>query len=176
MIKIGELIRLKTYEINPHTLAVVPIWLNNQLCSIVYEFDQDMIVEMRPFQIVKHSCNYFGQSYEGRKEGTKALMGATHKPPIILETSTRMYLFPTSSPKRDDCAWLLHSHIIEYYSSLTGTTNVVFSNNKMITLDISVGSFKNQLTNTAQLSTIIERRIEKSVRKLNFYLGDRKRY
>ncbi|MEF3400758.1 competence protein ComK, partial [Listeria monocytogenes] len=37
-------------------------------------------------------------SLAGRKEGTKHLIGVTHKPPIIIDPVTSTYVFPTVAP------------------------------------------------------------------------------
>ena len=52
------------------------------------------------------SCKYFGSSYEGRKEGAKSILGAEYKVPIVVEDSSNLILFPTTSPYADDCIWI----------------------------------------------------------------------
>ena len=56
------------YEINKGTLALVP---EGEESSIVYEDNDNYIVEQKPFNIMEESCKYFGSTYEGRKNGAK---------------------------------------------------------------------------------------------------------
>ena len=60
------------YEISSGTLAIMPTDDNN---SLVYEDEERYVVNEKPFNIMDASCRYFGSSYEGRKEGAKAIKG-----------------------------------------------------------------------------------------------------
>jgi competence protein ComK len=160
---------INEYEVNPYTMAILPIPYGRKIFSIIIEMEDEFLVKMKPMEIVDRSCRYFGSSYKGRKEGTRELMGITHKPPIIVEPSHQIFLFPTVSPSSLECAWLSHSHIISHSASGNGTTKVIFQNNKSIRLDISKGSFENQFFHTAQLRTIISSRTESKRRGLNFF-------
>ena len=64
--------------------------------------------------IIKRSCEYFGSSYNGRHEGTKKLIGISHKAPIIIEESKNLIYFPTSSPRLLDCVWIGLNNIKDY--------------------------------------------------------------
>ncbi len=161
---------LNEYEVNIYTMTILPILLENKLCSRIIEIDEELIVKMKPIEVVDRSCKYFGSSLKGRKEGTRELMGITHKPPIIIEPSNQIFLFPTASPSSTECAWLSHSHIIKHSPAGNGTTNITFRNKKIINFDISKGSFENQLFHTAQLRTIISSRMEKKERRMNFFV------
>ncbi|MBD8067611.1 competence protein ComK [Bacillus sp. PS06] len=151
---------LDDYEINPYTMIILPVPYGRKIYSIVIEMEEEFLVKLKPMEIIDRSCKYFGSSFKGRKEGTRELMGITHKPPIIIEPSHHMFFFPTVSPTSSDCAWLSHSHIINHSAAGIGTTKVIFQNNKSIFLDISKGSFENQFYHTAQLRTIISSRME----------------
>ncbi|WP_235848474.1 competence protein ComK [Litchfieldia alkalitelluris] len=178
---------VEDYEVNPYTMAIVPLQSGRKIYSIVLEKDEEIIVKMKPLDIVDRSCRYFGSSYKGRKEGTRELMGITHKPPIIVEPSHQIFLFPTVSPTSADCTWLSHSHIYSHSTAGNGTTKITFQNKKSMHVNISKGSFENQFFQTAQLRTIITSRMEnkdsnKDSRKTNGeevifeYLFDEKKY
>ena len=91
------------YEITYDTQAILPI--NNDKSKIIEEKDE-YYINSKPLYILEHSCEYFGSSYEGRKEGTKKLLGITHKAPVIVEETRKIIFFPTISPDSDECIWI----------------------------------------------------------------------
>ena len=70
--------------------------------------------------IIENSCEYFGSSYLGRHEGTKKLIGITHKAPIIIEESKNLIYFPTTSPRLTDCVWIKY---INHWVLITAHNN-----------------------------------------------------
>ncbi|MEH7384723.1 competence protein ComK [Bacillus sp. JJ1521] len=162
---------LVEYEINPDTMAVLPIEVGNNTCSRILEVEGEYVVAMKPTEIVDRSCRYFGSSLKGRQEGTREIMGVTHKAPIIVEASNKIFLFPTASPTKQDCAWLSHNYVSDCEYSLHEKTTVIFTNKQAIQLQISKGSFQNQLHRTAQLRTIVTNRMDKPSKRINFVLN-----
>jgi competence protein ComK len=143
---------LTEYEINSHTMAILPAYAaKNTLVSRVLEMNNEFFVAQKPTDIVKKSCSYFGSSFRGRVEGTKALIGVTHKSPIAISASKNLFFFPTASSTRKECVWISHLHIKECKSTKNQFTRVTFINNTYIELDISIGSFENQVFRTGQL-------------------------
>ena len=59
----------------------------------IIENGEEYIINNNSTKILEHSCEYFGSSLEGRKEGTKKLLGITHKSPIIIEESRNIIFF-----------------------------------------------------------------------------------
>ena len=90
-----------SYEINRNTMALIPI--SDDQTKII-ERDRIFIIEENIMEIIKNSCEYFGSSYLGRKEGTKKLTGITHKSPIIIEESNNMISYN-----------VLNNNILIYY-------------------------------------------------------------
>ena len=72
----------KEYEINEGTLAVLSV---DNKTSKIMEDEQDYVVKQSSFDVMDHSCRYFGSSYEGRRQGAKEIIGANYKLPIIIE-------------------------------------------------------------------------------------------
>ena len=101
----------KEYEINEGTLAIISM---DEGCSKVIEDDNSYIVGDNAYNIIDHSCRYFGSSYNGRKEGSKSIIGQNYKLPIIIEDSMNIIFFPTASPDEDDCIWLAVNKIKSY--------------------------------------------------------------
>ena len=77
------------YEINEGTLAVMPD-TNDSRKSKILEDRKEYIIDSKPYEVMDYSCKYFGSSYEGRKEGTKAVLDINYKVPIIVENSMKM--------------------------------------------------------------------------------------
>ena len=103
---------LENYEINVDTLVILPIGKSK---SKVYEYGGEFIVKKSSLRIIEDSCLFFGSSYEGRKEGTKALIGIEMKVPIIIEDSRNIIFFPTSSCIRESSIWISFQQLIMYF-------------------------------------------------------------
>lgn len=146
------------YEITYDTEMIIPV-SNNE--SKVIEKDDEYIVEQNTLKILEHSCEYFGSSFEGRKEGTKKILGITHKSPIIVEESRKIIFFPTNSPERNDCAWINLEKIDKYYKVDKKNSSILFKCGKLVNLNISYGSLTNQILRATRLKFILEDRIGK---------------
>ena len=109
---------------------------------------------------MEHSCEYFGSSYEGRKDGTRKLLGITHKSPIIVEESRKMIFFPTISPEKEDCIWINLEKIENYYRLDKQLSAIKFKNGDILELNISFGSLSNQILRASRLKYILEERIK----------------
>lgn len=147
---------MDNYEINKDTLAIIPVSYNK---SKVIEKNNEFIVDVEPLNIIKNSCEYFGSTYEGRHSGTKSIMNVTHKSPIIVEESRRLICFPTTSPRQIGCSWLI-LHNIKTYNGDHNSTNVIFDNDYVLTINISISSFENQIHRSYMLESLLRKRIE----------------
>ena len=143
------------YEINKGTLAVVP---NEKTASLIYEDEDRYIVEQTPFSIMEESCKYFGSTYEGRKEGSKAILGAEYKVPIVIEDSSNLIVFPTTSPFADDCCWISLKRVDNIYKIDSGNTKIVFDNNEEIIVPCSFRTIENQLSRASRLDVVLKNR------------------
>lgn len=143
-----------SYEINRNTMALIPI-SDDQ--TEVIERDNNFIINMNIMDIIKNSCEYFGSSYLGRKEGTKKLTGITHKSPIIIEESNKLIYFPTESPRLSSCSWIGFNNIKNYINK-NGKTTIIFDNDKILDLNISYGIIDNQVLRSSKLESILRKR------------------
>lgn len=148
------------YEINPFTMMIAPYEDGGKLYSKIYELDNEFISPIIPFDIIKKSCEFFGSSYEGRREGTRTLTQITHKPPIVIDPTNDIYFFPTTSPARKQCIWLSNRHIVSSERHSNRKTIVKFRNTKKVKIPISLASFRNQLQRTTFLQVKLTERIE----------------
>ncbi|MGM9924017.1 MAG: competence protein ComK [Bacillus sp. (in: firmicutes)] len=164
-----ELIEVvEEYEVTPYTLLVKPIEVEGMLYSQVVEVYEEFMVSMKPLSIIKASCEYFGSSYEGRREGTRHLTGYTHKAPIVIDQSSSVFFFPTTSPARDHCVWIAHNHIDKFIKNSHSETVVVFRNKQKVQVPISYSAFETQVARTAILKTKLDQRILETKQKYHY--------
>ncbi|MBC1373841.1 competence protein [Listeria booriae] len=145
--------KMKTpvYEVNPHTMIILPLKTKTGVHSEIFELNDHRISSFTPLFLIKTSCQYFGSSYDGRREGTRYLTGVTHKPPIMVDPASTMYAFPTTSAGRDDCIWIFPQHISEYYDSHYNCTTIRFNNKQKIKISVSFSTFNNQMARVSML-------------------------
>ena len=143
------------YEINRGTLATVPNEIDN---SLVYEDDDRFLIHQTPFEIMEESCKYFGSTYEGRKESAKAILGAEYKVPVIVEDSDNLIVFPTTSPKSEDCVWISLKRVKSFAKVDSGNTKIIFDNNKEIIVPISYRTLENQISRASRLDFMMKKR------------------
>ena len=146
---------MDSYEINAETLVIIPFTKGK---SKVYEYDCEYIVNMTPFKIIQNSCLYFGCSYEGRKEGTKSLIGVDMKVPIVIEESKNIIFFPTSSCINQNSIWISYQNLLKYSKLNEFSTTLYFRNNKKIQLDIKYNLIDNQVIRCIKLETLLIKR------------------
>lgn len=142
------------YEINEGTLAI----LAKNKKSLILEDDKKYVVDSLPFDVVDHSCKYFGSSYEGRKEGTKEILHINYKVPIIVDNSRNLIFFPTNSPISDDCSWLSLKSIKSIKEGNFNTTDVIFNNGVSINIPVSKRTMDNQILRASRLDLIMRNR------------------
>lgn len=148
------------YEITFDTQVILPVENNS---SRIIENNESYVINVPPMQVLEHSCEYFGSSFNGRKEGTKKLLGITHKSPIIVEESRKIIFFPTTSTDRIDCVWINLEKVNKYYKSSSKKSIIEFKNGDIIEFDVSIGSLTNQIMRASRLKYILEERISGKV-------------
>jgi len=146
---------INKYEFSRGTLAIVP---NDDNTSLVLEDNDRYIIQNKPFQIMEDSCRYFGSSYEGRKEGSKSILGAEYKVPIVVEDSSNLIAFPTTSPFADDCAWISLRRVYNIYKVDNYNTKIVFDNKEEIIVPCSFRSVENQMSRASRLDLVLKNR------------------
>lgn len=140
------------YEISKGTLAILP---NEKNSSVVYEDDDRYIIKQTPFEIMEQSCKYFGSTYEGRKDGAKEMLGAEYKVPIVIEDSSNLIVFPTTSPLSEDCVWISLKRVEKIEKIDSNNTKIIFDNKTEIIVDSSYRTIENQLSRASRLDLIL---------------------
>ncbi len=143
------------YEINKGTLAIMP---NENESSLVYEDEDRFLIEQSPFQIMEESCRYFGSTYEGRKDSARFILGAEYKVPVIVEDTDNLIVFPTTSPKSDDCIWISLKRVKNFERIDNSNTKVIFDNNKEIIVPVSYRTLENQISRASRLDFMMRKR------------------
>lgn len=151
---------VEEYEINPFTMVIMPTTYGSKTYSRVYETEDNCLSPFKPIEIIKKSCQFFGSSYEGRKDGVRELTGITHKVPIPVSPTNFIYFFPTTSPDNSECIWLAHEHIVDYKKGDKCETSVLFTNKEVMHIPISYNSFHNQISRTLLVRSKLGRRLE----------------
>lgn len=146
---------LEEYEINEHTLAIVPV---DEDISKVLEEDNIYFVRKKTTDIIDHSCKYFGSSYNGRFEGTKHILGFNYKAPIIVEETKKIIFFPTASPRFNNCSWLNLKQISSYIKKEDDSI-VFFKCGREMIVKLSYNSLENQIFRATRLESILNERI-----------------
>ena len=146
--------KLNDYFINRGTCAIIPI---SKEVSKVIEFEETFLVNKSTVEIMDESCKYFGSSYKGRLDGSKAILKMNYKLPIVIEDFNTTIFFPTSSPRFDDCIWICLNNI-EHYSKNDHGSIITFSKECYLELDISYYSIENQIFRSTMLESLIRKR------------------
>jgi len=143
------------YEVNRDTLAVMP---SNDHQSKILEIEQEYVVDGSPYEVMEHSCSYFGSSIEGRMKGSKALIGSIYRTPIVIEESRNLIFFPTVSPVVADNIWVSLKNLEKYERFSDNKTKVYFKNKQSIVIDIPYASFDNQVLRSSRLDSLLTER------------------
>jgi competence protein ComK len=171
-LKMLKLKQIEEYEVNPFTMFVKPIAYGSKVYSEIFEVEDEFLSPFKPLDIIRNSCEYYGSDYEGRRNGTKQLVGYAHKIPIAIDPTNRIFFFPTTSPSRQECIWISHEHVKDYDRINPQETVILFNNNQSFKFPVSCSTIISQLERTAYLRTKLMQRIEYNEKK-SFYLLQR---
>lgn len=150
---------MNNYEINENTMAVISI---NENEARVVERDREYHVNTSGYNIMDESCQYFGSSYKGRVDGSRAILNAKYKLPIVVEDTNNLIFFPTESPDLQSCSWLSLKDIQDIFDNGKETI-ILFKNGVKIMVGVSKFSLENQILRASRLEYMLRSR--KSVLK-----------
>lgn len=145
---------MEKYEVNEETLAVIGL---DKAKTRVVETDKEYIIEDSAYEVMDYSCQYFGSSYVGRVDGSRTMLGANYKLPIIVEESSDLIFFPISSPDNPKCMWISLQWVEDVYEE-NGKTFILLKNGKKIESTASKSSIKNQIMRSSRLNLILNDR------------------
>ncbi|GGL59661.1 competence protein ComK [Sporolactobacillus putidus] len=138
------------YVICQKTMALLPYDSpDGSLQTWVIEEERILSVPQPPFQVLYHSCGYFGSTFSGRKKGAVS-MGYKSMPPICVSSELGLYFFPLMSETRRECVWLSHTHIRDWKKFDEKHVLVYLMNGRMIPVPVQLNVFKSKLMRAAQ--------------------------
>ena len=143
---------LYNYVINVDTLVLIPFGRSR---TVVYEGNKKFIVKKSSYKIIEDSCLFYGSSFEGRKNGTKFLIGVDMKVPIVVEDTRNIIFFPVSSCIRKSSIWVSYQNLIRYLRYNDLMTIVYFKDNIAIKLGCKYCLFDNQFVRCIKLEKMI---------------------
>ncbi len=145
---------VEKYEIGVNTLAVVGIGRNK---AKIVESEEDLIVDIPAYEVMDHSCCYYGSSYSGRTKGSKEILKCEYKLPIIVEETREIIFFPTHSPSISGCIWISLENI-DFVEGNQKQCNIVFKNGRKLSISRSKDSIENQLYRATRLKYLLSER------------------
>ncbi|WP_010677018.1 competence protein ComK [Bacillus timonensis] len=141
-----------TYEVNPHTMAILPV-KEIEYSAIIKETHQIIYVMQTPFQIIRAACLEGGATYEGRRKAVTHLTGAIQKVPIPINPRRDIFAFPTHSPTTFECNWIFYHHVKTIVPARTPNPTsqsiITFKNNHELPMNESHYILQKQYTRTA---------------------------
>ena len=145
---------LLKYEVNDDTLAILPFEDGK---TKIIEKNDEYIVNDTPYEVMEHSCNYFGSSFDGRIIGSKNILGSVYKIPVIVEETQKLIFFPTEALASDNVGWISYKNIknIEKHNR---KSKVIFNNGDSVIIDCPYFSVKNQIFRCNMLDAISSNR------------------
>lgn len=147
---------MKYYEVNPDTLAVIGI---SDTQSRVLEGKNEYIVDKSAYEIMDDSCRYYGSSYQGRVEGTKKILDAHYKLPIVVEESNKIIFFPIVATDLSKCCWIsLHNYQKSLSNYEKKRTEILFKNGKILHTRVSCYVIDHQILRASRLESILNSR------------------
>lgn len=131
----------ETYTVSASTMILEPRIEGGGLTgTIIHEKGRSPFsVDMKPMEIMEHSCLYYFSSYEGRKTSSRFLTSFSHKPPIVVDPISDIYFFSTHSDSNKKNYWIALNHVVsmEKNDDLSNETTLTLSGDRTITLPIS---------------------------------------
>ena len=145
---------VEEYYVTSDTLLLVSFGKNK---TKIYDVNGNSVIKKTPFEIIDESCQYYGSSYSGRYEGAKKLLDMDYKLPIIMDEVKEVVMFPTCSPKSDDCCWICVNNI-ENYEKYKKNSIIKFINGMTYEVNVSFNSLENQIMRATMLLMKLKKR------------------
>ena len=145
------------YVINEKTLAL----LNQDKQTKILELTGETIVNDAIGEILEYNCNINGSTFEGRRKASSYLIGASYKPPIIIDEVKERILIPTHSNKNPNCSWIVLENIQKYYVNPYNYVTIIFKNGQKLNLNIGYANFDKQVLRATRLESSLRGRKHK---------------
>ena len=78
--------------------------------------------------------------------------------PVIVEDSDNLIVFPTTSPRSEDCIWISLKRVKSFEKIDHVNTKVIFDNNREIIVPVSYRTLENQISRASRLDFMMRKR------------------
>lgn len=144
---------VESYHLSFNSYLIEPIQHGDKLYSRVYDKGGEVIVTMKPLNIVRKSCILMGTSYNAARKSSKNFFGdKRHLLPIIIayDYGVPLVFFPIQSPSSPSNVWVgLHSIINT--TDISDRTQITLRDDRTIVLPINYNSFSRQFLDSTML-------------------------
>ncbi|WP_163538998.1 competence protein ComK [Gracilibacillus sp. YIM 98692] len=149
---------ISSYQITHQTLAILPAY-EMEFQAKVIEFDQEILIQQTPLDIIKQNCKDGGSTYEGRKQAVYHHLNFKQKTPIPIHPIHYIYAFPTKSPTDHDCVWLFFYNIKKVTpaspeSNEHAQTMILFHSGQQLALTESPYTIQKQYDRTGMCTVV----------------------
>lgn len=145
---------IEEYFISEDTLMLLPLSKNE---TKILDISGEYIIEKNIFEVVDESCQYYGSTYNGRYISAKKTLDMDYKLPIIIDEVKEVVLFPTCSPKLENCIWICVNNV-ENYIKNNKVSVIKFTNGISSELNISINTLENQILRATMLLMKLKKR------------------
>ena len=145
------------YIINEKTFALI----NKAKETKILEEKGEIIAAEAVNKILEYNCNINGSTFEGRRKASSYLIGASYKPPIIIDEVKEIILIPTHSNKNPNCSWISLQNIQKYNINPQHHVTIIFKNGQKLNLNISYANFDKQVLRATRLESSLRGRKRK---------------
>ncbi|MGG0658071.1 competence protein ComK [Rummeliibacillus pycnus] len=145
------------YTIHENTMAFLPSYDGvGSYKTDILEVDALKESLLSPIELVDKNLRYFGSSLKGASEGTRYILGEVNMYPVIMNHKQQLVWFPTKSPKKNDCVWLALNHIKNYKKNNNQSTEIIFTNDSSLNIQLSYSSFEKRINRASMLKFRLE--------------------
>ncbi|GEL07231.1 competence protein ComK [Salisediminibacterium halotolerans] len=144
-----KIITLPSYIITRNTVALFPAY-HSDYDTLVYELDGIYGVKETIVAIIDKSCRKYCSDMESRRKYISHLTQVQKKVPLLIDEANAIFTFPTHSQQDPRCVWLAFHHIDTYEPHEHDPKQTTFTtySNLILTVPISIHTFKKQITRT----------------------------
>lgn len=127
------------YLVSFNTVALVPIWIENNLYTRVIENHTEFLVKMKPISIIKKSLVFYGNSYKHATFFSRESIGRLHKLPLMIshDFGVPLIMMPTLSAESEGNIWISFSAIDRYSINSHSQCLVHFTNSQVLPVNVS---------------------------------------
>ncbi|KAB2332628.1 competence protein ComK [Bacillus mesophilum] len=115
-------------------------YMYGHLYTRVIEGNKTFLVRMTPLEVLEYTLTSVGSDLKGATKSARIILGKGYMTPIIVNAYQEVCMFPTHSPKSDECIWFNPKHIIDT-NSIGSETIVFLSNDCTIIVNIKESTF-----------------------------------